>query len=225
MGNVTLGTTFIVPFNTASGTGQNTVADTLPTAYVYVLGVGIIAYAPVVTHLSIGDYYIEVDATTGNGFALGQSCALWVHATVGGVSGSLGLTSFDVTDGVLDALLSNHTVSGSVAAGISLAAGASPSAIASAVLNSVLTGFATQGTAGDALAVAAGLLQGNFFMDNTNNTNSNGQTAARLRIFRTGTAASNATPGGTGEGEFATFDVETTYIGPNMVATHRVARQ
>jgi hypothetical protein len=34
-----------------------------------------------------------------------------------------------------------------------------------------------------------------------------------------------ATPGGTGQGEFATFLVTTTYVGPNKIVTHKVVQQ
>jgi hypothetical protein len=102
--------------------------------------------------------------------------------------------------------------------------GAAPSpAVAAAVLDALMSDHALVGSVADGVAIAAGLLQGNFFMDQTANT-ANGQTAARMRVFRTGTAAAAATAGGSGEGEFATFIVTTTYTGVNKIATHRVVR-
>jgi hypothetical protein len=102
---------------------------------------------------------------------------------------------------------------------------ASTSVTVAAILDALLTGHAVVGSIADGIAIAAGLLQGNFFMDQTDNTSPNGQTAARMRIFRDGVATAAATDGGVAEGEFATFLVTTTYVGPNKIATHRVVRQ
>jgi hypothetical protein len=93
-----------------------------------------------------------------------------------------------------------------------------------AVLNAMRSGFVTTGTIGEGIAIASALLQGNFLMDTVTNT-SNGQTAARIRCFHTGAATSAATSGGSGEGEFATFLVTTTYSGPSKIVTHRVVQQ
>lgn len=97
--------------------------------------------------------------------------------------------------------------------------------IRDAVLDTLLSDHSTIGSVADGIALAAGLLQGNFFIDNTVNTNSNGQTQARMRLFRSSAAVTAATAGGSGQGEFATFNVETTYVGPNQIQTHRVTRQ
>lgn len=230
---IQLGDSFVAPFNTADATGLSVVADALPTALVVVAGVGVIGYAPPVTHLSLGDYYVTVAATTPNGFVLGQACGLWIHATVGGISGSGGLQSFNIgptpvdTDAIavhlLDKMLAGHTGAGTV--GGALASAPSVPSIVNAILDELLSGHAVIGSVGDGIAIAAGLLQGNFLLDNTDNSNPNGQTLARIRIFRSSAAASAATPGGVGEGEFATFLVTTTYSGPNKVLTHRVVRQ
>lgn len=98
-------------------------------------------------------------------------------------------------------------------------------AIRDAVLDALLSDHAIVGSVADGIAIAAGLLQSNFFIDSTVNTNPNGQTVARMRVFRTSVDAAAATDGGVGEGEFATFDVITTYTGVNKIATHRVVRQ
>ena|SRR3972149_2279347 len=112
-----------------------------------------------------------------------------------------------------------------IAANVTQWLGAPPSStIVNAILDELLTSHATVGSVGDAIAIAAGLLQGNFYMDQTNNTDPNGQTFARMRIFRTNTATAAATDGGIGQGEFAIFTVTTTYVGPNKIATHRVVR-
>lgn len=98
------------------------------------------------------------------------------------------------------------------------------SVIRDAVLNAVRSGFVGTGTVGEGISIAASLLQGNFLMDTVTN-GSDGQTAARIRCFHNGAAAGAATAGGTGQGEFATFLITTTYSGPNKIITHRVVQQ
>jgi hypothetical protein len=93
------------------------------------------------------------------------------------------------------------------------------------ILDAALADHGVIGSVADGIAIAAGLLQGNFFVDQTNNTDPNGQTAARMRVFRDAAATAAATDGGSSEGEFATFVVTTEYIGPNKIKTHRVVRQ
>lgn len=107
----------------------------------------------------------------------------------------------------------------------SVFSGGFPSAasIRDAVLNALLQDHAVPGSVADGVAIAAGLLQGNFFMD-TVASDGNGQTSARLRLWRDEGGASAATGGGSGEGEFATFQVTTTYTAPGKVATHRVVK-
>jgi hypothetical protein len=114
----------------------------------------------------------------------------------------------------------------SQAAVIAAMPAAAPTAavVRDAILNELLSGHATEGTVGDAIAIAASMLQGNFFMDNVDNTNDNGQTAARIRLFRTATAMASVSAGGTGQGEFATFLLTTTYAGPNKITTHKAVR-
>lgn len=99
-----------------------------------------------------------------------------------------------------------------------------PTAIAQAVLDVARSGHITLGTIGEGIALATSLLQGNFFIDNVT-PSANGPTAQRLRCFLSATAMSGVTPGGTGQGEFATFLVATTYSGPGAVATHKVTQQ
>ncbi len=98
-------------------------------------------------------------------------------------------------------------------------------AVRDAVLDALLSDHAIVGSVADGIAVAAGLLQGNFMMDNVDNTNPNGQTAARMRIWRSAAAMASATSGGSGaQGAFATFTVETSYEGPNKILSHKVTR-
>jgi hypothetical protein len=100
----------------------------------------------------------------------------------------------------------------------------SAAVVANAVLDAARSGHVGVGTVGEGIALAASLLQGNYYMDNVTNT-ANGQTAARLRCFHTGAAAQAATAGGVGEGEFATFLVATSFSGPNKITDHRVVQQ
>lgn len=97
--------------------------------------------------------------------------------------------------------------------------------IAASVLDALMTSHNVGGSVGESIAIAAGLLQGNFYMDNTVNTDPNGQTSARIRIFRDGPTTNLATPGGVSEGEFATFLLTTTYTGPNKIAVHKAVKQ
>lgn len=98
-------------------------------------------------------------------------------------------------------------------------------AIRNAILDDQLAGHASAGSVGDGIAISAGLLQGNFMMDNVVNTDPNGQTAVRLRIWRDASSMASATAGDPGvQGAFAVFDVETTYTGPGRIAMHKVVR-
>jgi hypothetical protein len=100
-----------------------------------------------------------------------------------------------------------------------------PASIRDAVLDALLSDHSTPGSVADGVAIAAGLLQGNFVMDSVINTDPNGQTSARIRLFRNGTAAGAATSGGSGQGEFATLLVTTAYSAPGKVTIHKVVRQ
>ncbi len=226
---VKLGETIRGTFGTANfGTGAAQNADALPTCVVIDQGVPM-GYAPTVTLQAVGLYEVAIVATAGNGFAAGRQYSSYVEAIVGGVTARVpvgGIASFNLTtrgpDDLAFPAVSGRSLAVSVAGAVDVA---NITAIVAAVLDELLTAHAVTGSVGDAIAIAAGLLQGNFFMDQTNNTNPNGQTAARLRIFRTGVAAAAATDGGSGEGEFATFLVTTTYAGLNKILTHRVVRQ
>lgn len=98
----------------------------------------------------------------------------------------------------------------------------SPAAVRDAVLDALLSDHSTPGTVADGIAIAAGLLQGNFMMDNVIN-GANGLASARLRVWRAESGVP-MTGGGTGEGEFAEFQVLTTYTDPGKVLVHRVVR-
>lgn len=98
-------------------------------------------------------------------------------------------------------------------------------AIRDAILDAARSGHLGVGTIGEGVAIAASMLQGNFYMDNVVNTDPNGQTSARIRCFLSGTATAGATQGGSGEGEFATFVVTTTYSAPGKATSHRAVQQ
>lgn len=97
--------------------------------------------------------------------------------------------------------------------------------IAAAILDAARTGHVILGSIGEAISLSAALLQGNFYMDEVDNSDPNGQTSARLRVFHDGATTAAATPGGSGEGEFATFVVTTTYEGVGKIVDHRVVQQ
>lgn len=164
--------------------------------------------APTVTDVGLGWY--DLSLTTGHTDTYGKS-PLDIFAPNA-------MTRDDV---VLDIIAMNQFTD-PVRAGLSALA---PSALASAILDAARSGHVTLGTVGEGIALATSLLQGNFYMDEVDNTDPNGQTSARIRCFLTGTAAASATPGGTGEGEFATFVVTTTYSGPSKVTAHRAVQQ
>lgn len=200
---VKFGETIRGTFGTANfGTGAAQNADALPVCTVIDQGAPM-GYVPVVTLQAVGLYEVALVLTAPNGFLAARSYSSYATVIVGGVTARApvaGITSFNT--------LTTNTDD-----------------IANAVLDALLTGHAVVGSVADGIAIAAGLLQGNFYMDQTNNTDPNGQTQARLRVFRTGAATALATDGGSGQGEFATFIVTTTYIGPNKIATHRAVRQ
>lgn len=96
--------------------------------------------------------------------------------------------------------------------------------ISAAILNAARSGFIGTGTIGEGVAIGMAMLQGNILMDKVHQ-GPNGQTFARVRCFHSGSAASAATQGGSGEGEFATFIVTTSYTDTNQIASHRVVQQ
>lgn len=96
--------------------------------------------------------------------------------------------------------------------------------IRDAILSAARSGFMSSGTIGEGVAMATAILHGNFIMDQVIDS-SNGETASRIRCFHTSAAAESATFGGSGEGEFATLIVTTTYSGKSKIATHRVVQQ
>lgn len=136
------------------------------------------------------------------------------------------VVAFDKNDGVRGGLTALPNAAAGTTSGLPLKSDIpSAASIRDAILDAARTGHVALGSIGEAIALSASLLQGNFYIDQTDNSSPNGQTAARLRCFSSGVAAAAATSGGSGEGEFATFLVTTTYTGPGKVDTHRVVQQ
>lgn len=141
-----------------------------------------------------------------------------VEATI---DGSIIVTNVNVVEwlGATPAALDG---SGNVPANVMAVGNAA--AVAAAVLDAARSGHITLGTVGEGIALATSLLQGNFFIDNVT-PSANGPTAQRIRCWLSASAMAGVTPGGTGQGEFATFLVTTTYSGPGVVVTHKVIQQ
>lgn len=201
--------TAITPVITAvGGTGLVNLAltashlDTLGVAAVNITGPGI---------LPNDDLFIDVIAMNKNDAVRAGLSAL--PAAAAGSSAGVARKQ-DVDDGIT--AINAHTDS-------AIATTPTPSDVRDAVLDALLQDHSTPGSLADGVAIAAGLLQGNFYMDSVVH-DANGQTAARLRLWRDESGATAATSGGEGEGEFATFQVTTSYAGPGKVSTHRVVR-
>ena len=63
-------------------------------------------------------------------------------------------------------------------------------------------------------------------IDQAVNSDPNGPTSHRIRCWVSAAAMAGATPGGAGaQGAFATFQVTTTYSGPNKITLHTVVQQ
>lgn len=126
-----------------------------------------------------------------------------------------------------DITTSQGVVTAAISAAQTAIIAAIPSAasIRDAVLDAARSGHIVLGSIGEGIALATSLLQGNFFIDNVDNSSPNGPTAQRLRCWLSAAAMAGLTPGGIGEGEFATFAVTTTYSGVNKIVTHKVVQQ
>jgi hypothetical protein len=99
---IKLGTTKYVGFSTANpSTGARQDADVLPTVLVYANGVSL-GYLPTVTGLATGRYQVQIDCTTGNGFAAGQDIRVDCAAVVAGVGGADTLDDFTIQANQVD---------------------------------------------------------------------------------------------------------------------------
>jgi len=71
------------------------------------------------------------------------------------------------------------------------------------------TGIPNDSPTSGVLSIILGLVQSNFFLDETSYNAQGLLTSGRIRIFPTKTATDLATDGGTGEGELAAFNIST----------------
>lgn len=179
---------------------------------------------------TVGVTIPDATAGTSSGLPLRQN----VDDAASGATTAVNSHTDTVTSGVTSAV---NTHTDTATSGATTAVNAHTDAVSSvivstipsvaqvrdAVLNALLQDHATPGSLADGVAIAAGLLQGNFFMDTIVN-DGNGQTSARLRLWRDESGVVGATSGGSGEGQFATFQVTTAYTGPGKVSTHKVVR-
>ena len=90
------------------------------------------------------------------------------------------------------------------------------SEIASNLLDTSLSGHFLYDSVGEALTIIKGLVQQNYMVDQTSYNAAGLMTSARFRIFKDSIDISNATEGGTGEGEIATFIVEAGGSGTQL---------
>lgn len=96
------------------------------------------------------------------------------------------------------------------------------------VLGVTGTGTPNEAPTSGVLSIILGLVQSNFFLDQTVYNGAGLLTGGRIRIFPTKAATDSATDGGTGEGELAVFNV-TAVAEPvpadSLPATYKVTRE
>lgn len=97
--------------------------------------------------------------------------------------------------------------------------------IADQVWDELLSGHLTANTTGLALAIAQGLSQANFVLDNTSFDAAGMMTSGRIRLFPDAATAGAATQGGSGQGEFATFLVSASGSTPGQLQLYKVVKQ
>lgn len=107
---VKLGDSVWFGFSTANpSTGAAQDADSTPTVIVYINGASV-AYAPVPTHLATGRYQVQVDCTSGNGFADLQQCRLDMTAIVASITGADTIALFTVQSVQMDDVYTQGTL-------------------------------------------------------------------------------------------------------------------
>ena len=94
---------------------------------------------------------------------------------------------------------------------------------AASILDALLSGHFLPDSVGEALALIRGMTQSNYVLDNTTYNASGLLTAGRMRIFPSAVSAAAATPGGSGQGELASFSVAVTAVGAEA-SFYRVVR-
>lgn len=85
-----------------------------------------------------------------------------------------------------------------------------PTNVAQAVWDALQADHKVAGSFGDMMRRIVALQKEHYFIDNTTYNNEGLLLSGRIRLFETKTAANNATYGGSGEGEFATYTLTTT---------------
>lgn len=102
MNLVKLGTSTWIGFSTSNpSTGARQDADATPSVLVYANGVQL-GYVPTVGHLGTGRYQVQIDCTTGNGFAAGQDIHVDVTTAVVTVTGAETIAQFNIQSSQMD---------------------------------------------------------------------------------------------------------------------------
>lgn len=101
-GEISVGDTIRVCFGVANAAGTAINADSLPTAVVLDSG-SAMAYSPTVTNIATGLYEVAIVLSAANGFARDRAYNAYVTATVAGVTGTDGITAFQITTAPLNA--------------------------------------------------------------------------------------------------------------------------
>lgn len=101
-----------------------------------------------------------------------------------------------------------------------------PSNVADAVWDAMQADHTLAGSFGLLLQRIVALQKENYYIDNMTYNTQGLMLTGRIRLFTTKAAALAATPGGSGEGEFATYSFDTTSISgkPERAATARSVR-
>jgi len=101
-----------------------------------------------------------------------------------------------------------------------------PTNVADAVWDAMQTDHTLAGSFGLLLQRIVALQKENYYIDNMTYNTQGLMLTGRIRLFTTKATALAATPGGSGEGEFATYSFDTTSISgkPERAATARSVR-
>lgn len=102
-----------------------------------------------------------------------------------------------------------------------------PAVIADAVWDEMQADHRITGSFGELLQRIVALQKENYFIDNMTYNTQGLMLTGRIRLFRSKTEAEAASPGGSGEGEFATYSFTTTSLPdkPERAATARSVKE
>lgn len=218
--------------------GSATNADSTPTCVVLQNGTAM-GYAPTVTNKAVGLYEVVVDVTSGNGFAVGDVCSVYVVVTVGAKVTRApvhGISSFNVTARDPDDLAYPATTGRSLAVDTSgqvtvggYAAGQAPlqPTVSGRTLLVDASGDVTVGAYG-ASAVPGGQLKPNSVIDLYTYGIVGKPTSWRVRVFASKAAADSAyaTPGhaDNADGEVERYKGSATYNPDGTLAAYKIPR-